>query len=68
MLTSHSLVDTQHSPSRHRQTAARLESLGIVNRVVPNADLIATAMDLANRIAGKSRFATGKLLHETAVL
>jgi enoyl-CoA hydratase/carnithine racemase len=44
-----------------RQTAARLESLGIVNRVVPKTDMIACAMDLANRIAGKSRFATGKL-------
>lgn len=44
-----------------RQSAARLERLGVVNAVVPHAQLLDKAMDYASRIAGKSRFATGKL-------
>ncbi|RIY02802.1 enoyl-CoA hydratase/isomerase family protein [Aureimonas flava] len=44
-----------------RQSAARLEALGIVNRVVPRDEMLACALDLAARIAAKSRFATAKL-------
>lgn len=44
-----------------RQSAARLERLGVVNAVVPNARMLDQAMDYAARIAGKSRFATGRL-------
>jgi len=34
-----------------RVGAARLHQLGLVNRVVPGADLVATALELAHRIA-----------------
>ena len=44
-----------------RQSAARLERLGVVNAVVPHVQMLDKAMDYASRIAGKSRFATGKL-------
>lgn len=44
-----------------RQSAARLERLGVVNAVVPRAHMLDKAMDYASRIAGKSRFAAGKL-------
>ena len=44
-----------------RQTAARLADLGIVNWVVPRADLLPLALELAQRIAGASRFSVGNL-------
>ena len=44
-----------------RQSAQRLESLGIVNRVVPKEQMLACAMDLAKRIAAKSRYAISNL-------
>ena len=44
-----------------RQDAARLERLGLVNRVVPRAAMLDEALALAARIAGKSRFSVGKL-------
>lgn len=44
-----------------RQDAARLEALGIVNRVVPRQALLETAMALATRLAAKSRFSVARL-------
>jgi enoyl-CoA hydratase/carnithine racemase len=37
-----------------RQSAARLQALGLVNRVVPHAELLPTALALAGAIAGKA--------------
>jgi enoyl-CoA hydratase/carnithine racemase len=44
-----------------RQSAERLERLGLVNKVAPRAQLEAEAMAMATKIAGKSRFSVGKL-------
>jgi enoyl-CoA hydratase/carnithine racemase len=44
-----------------RQSAARLERLGLVNEVVAKARLEARAFEIAETIALKSRFAVGKL-------
>ena len=44
-----------------RQGAERLERLGLVNFVVPRAELLDRALQLAERIAGKSRYSVGKL-------
>jgi enoyl-CoA hydratase/carnithine racemase len=44
-----------------RQSAVKLESLGLVNTVVPRAEMLDKALAYAEAIAGKSRFAVGKL-------
>jgi enoyl-CoA hydratase/carnithine racemase len=44
-----------------RQSAARLEALGLVNRVVPKEKMLETALEIAGRIAAKSRFSTARL-------
>jgi enoyl-CoA hydratase/carnithine racemase len=44
-----------------RQTAQRLERLGLVNEVVLRTALEARAFGIAEKIASKSRFAVGKL-------
>jgi enoyl-CoA hydratase/carnithine racemase len=44
-----------------RQSADRLERLGLVNFVVPRRHLMARAMEVAETIAGKSRFSVAKL-------
>jgi enoyl-CoA hydratase/carnithine racemase len=44
-----------------RQSAARLEALGLVNRVVPKEEMLETALEIAGRIAAKSRFSTARL-------
>lgn len=44
-----------------RQTAARLEKLGLVNRVVPAAQCLTTAIELAAKVATKSRWSVGRL-------
>jgi enoyl-CoA hydratase/carnithine racemase len=44
-----------------RQSAARLAGLGLVNRVVPAAQCLATAFELAAAIARKSRWSVGRL-------
>ncbi len=45
-------------------TARRAYEIGLVNRVVPDADLISTAMEMARKIAGHSPFVIG-LMKET---
>jgi enoyl-CoA hydratase/carnithine racemase len=44
-----------------RQSAERLAQLGLVNWVVPRAELEAKAMEIAARVAEKSRFSVGRL-------
>jgi enoyl-CoA hydratase/carnithine racemase len=44
-----------------RQSAERLLGLGLVNFVVPRAELEAKAMEIAARVAEKSRFSVGRL-------
>jgi enoyl-CoA hydratase/carnithine racemase len=44
-----------------RQSAERLATLGLVNVVVPRAELEAKAMEIAARVAEKSRFSVGRL-------
>ena len=44
-----------------RQSAERLTQLGLVNWVVPRAELEAKAMEIAARVAEKSRFSVGRL-------
>jgi enoyl-CoA hydratase/carnithine racemase len=44
-----------------RQSAERLASLGLVNLVVPRGELEAKAMEMASRVAEKSRFSVGRL-------
>jgi len=44
-----------------RQSAARLEALGLVNRVVPKEEMLETALEIAGRIAAKSGFSTARL-------
>jgi enoyl-CoA hydratase/carnithine racemase len=44
-----------------RQSAERLATLGLVNVVVPRGVLEAKAMEIAARVAEKSRFSVGKL-------
>ena len=44
-----------------RQSAERLASLGLVNLVVPRSELEAKALELAGRVAEKSRFSVGRL-------
>ncbi len=44
-----------------RQDAAALQRLGLVNRVVPLADLLPRALELAQQVAGRSAHATGLL-------
>lgn len=44
-----------------RQSAERLERLGLVNFVAPEADMLDMALRIAGQIALKSRFAIGKL-------
>ena len=44
-----------------RQSAERLAQLGLVNWVVPRGELEAKAMEIAARVAEKSRFSVGRL-------
>ena len=44
-----------------RQSATDLKALGLVNRVVPHADMLATAMALAAQVATRSPTATARL-------
>ena len=44
-----------------RQSAAELKALGLVNRVVPLEKLMETALEVADKFASKSRFATTRL-------
>ena len=44
-----------------RQSAERLANLGLVNVVVPRAELEAKAMEIAGRVAEKSRLSVGRL-------
>ena len=44
-----------------RQSAQALLQLGLVNRVVPQADMLATAMELAKQVAARSGHATARL-------
>lgn len=44
-----------------RQSAQRLERLGLVNAVVPREQLATRALEMARTVASKSRFAVGKL-------
>jgi enoyl-CoA hydratase/carnithine racemase len=44
-----------------RQSADRLERLGLVNFVVPRRHMMARAMEVAGTIAGKSRFSVSQL-------
>jgi enoyl-CoA hydratase/carnithine racemase len=44
-----------------RQSAERLAQLGLVNWVVPRAELEAKAIEIAARLAEKSRFSVGRL-------
>ena len=44
-----------------RHDAGALHRLGIVNRVVPSADLLPRALDLANQVAARSALATSQL-------
>jgi enoyl-CoA hydratase/carnithine racemase len=44
-----------------RQSAAALHQLGLVNRIVKQEDLLATALDFALRIASKSTFSVQRL-------
>src|SRR5882757_2454914 len=44
-----------------RKTAAELLALGLVNRVVPVAEMIPVAISLAKRIASRSRWSIGRL-------
>ena len=44
-----------------RQSAERLAQLGLVNWVVPRAELEAKAIEIAARVAEKSRFSVGRL-------
>jgi enoyl-CoA hydratase/carnithine racemase len=44
-----------------RQSAERLARLGLVNVVVPRAELESEAMTMAGRVAEKARFSVGKL-------
>lgn len=44
-----------------RQSAERLAQLGLVNVVVPRRELAMKAMELARRVAEKSRFSVGRL-------
>lgn len=44
-----------------RQGAERLERFGLVNFVVPRPEMLDHALQLAERIAGKSRYSIGKL-------
>lgn len=44
-----------------RQSAARLATLGLVNWVVPKAECLPKALEVAARLAQKSRFSVGRL-------
>jgi len=44
-----------------RQSAERLERLGLVNMVVPQEQMLAKALEVAERVAANSPFAMGKL-------
>ena len=44
-----------------RQSAKRLADLGLVNMVVPKAQLLQTAMEMAGKVAARSAFATSRL-------
>lgn len=44
-----------------RQSARQLADLGLVNTVVPRAQLLETAMDLGAKVAARSAFATSRL-------
>jgi enoyl-CoA hydratase/carnithine racemase len=44
-----------------RQSAERLLALGLVNFVVPRTELEPKAMEIAARVAEKSRFSVGRL-------
>ena len=44
-----------------RQSASRLRELGLVNFVVPQEKLMATALEIANKIAAKSRSSVASL-------
>ena len=44
-----------------RQSARDLEALGLVGWVVPRHAMLATAMEIASNIVGKSRYSVGKL-------
>lgn len=44
-----------------RHDASALHRLGIVNRVVPAADLLPRALDMANQVASRSMLATSQL-------
>ena len=44
-----------------RQDAASLQRLGLVNRVVPLAEMLPTAMELAEQVAARSTLATSQL-------
>jgi enoyl-CoA hydratase/carnithine racemase len=44
-----------------RQSAARLCELGLVNWVVPREEMMPRALDVAERVAKKSRFSVGRL-------
>jgi len=44
-----------------RQSAADLKALGLVNRVVPLQKLMDSAIQVAEKFANRSQFATGRL-------
>lgn len=44
-----------------RQSARQLADWGLVNTVVPNAQMMDTAMAMANKVASRSAFATSRL-------
>ena len=44
-----------------RQSAQALLQLGLINRVVPQADMLATAMELARQVASRSSSAVARL-------
>jgi enoyl-CoA hydratase/carnithine racemase len=44
-----------------RQSAGRLEQLGLVNFVVPETEYLEQALEVAGKVAAKSHFAVGKL-------
>lgn len=48
-------------PARRRQSAERLERLGLVNMVVPQEQMLAGRSEVAERVAANSPFAMGKL-------
>jgi enoyl-CoA hydratase/carnithine racemase len=44
-----------------RQSAARLQELGLVNWVVPREQMLPRALEVAEKVAKKSRFSVGRL-------